>query len=182
MELNALTAVYRTHDGLLPKADHQIYSDAETLAHFARMAKLFRALFPYRRSLMQQAAAKGYPVVRHPFLHYPDTPELLDRPYQFMLGADLFVAPVLDPGREQVQAMLPPGRWVNIWTEDAYGEPGRATSVTLAAPLGQPAVLFRQGSAEGSRLVEAITVAGLRGQRPQSSGELTAQRMVAPTP
>ncbi|MCA9772408.1 MAG: alpha-glucosidase, partial [Myxococcales bacterium] len=56
-EMAAFTTVYRTHDGSNPTANWQFYSDADTLAHFARFAKVFAALAPYRRALMGEAAA-----------------------------------------------------------------------------------------------------------------------------
>ena len=44
-EMNVFSgAVFRSHEGLLPAAFHQPWSDTTTLQHFARMAKLFVAL------------------------------------------------------------------------------------------------------------------------------------------
>jgi alpha-glucosidase len=161
MELNAFTAVYRTHEGLHPNAGHQLTSDPATLDHFARMAKVFRALFPYRKTLMQEAEQLGWPIVRHPYLHAQE-PELLKQRYAFMLGSEYFVAPVVDPGQSSVRVYLPRGRWVNVWSDRIYGDAANAGWAAIPAPIGFPAVLFREGSAEGARLIGALRRESLR--------------------
>jgi alpha-glucosidase len=72
-ELAAFTVVFRTHEeGNRPEVNHQIYSDGESLRHFSRFAEVYTAWKPYRKELVRQAAETGLPVVRHPFIHYPD--------------------------------------------------------------------------------------------------------------
>ena len=51
----------------------------------------------------------GLPLVRHPFIHYPDDPEIHGIEYQYMVGSEFMVAPVLDPGQEEVTLYLPAG-------------------------------------------------------------------------
>src|SRR5215216_1880392 len=48
IELGAFTTVFRTHEGNIPEVNHQIYSDRETLTHFARFARIYTAWKPYR--------------------------------------------------------------------------------------------------------------------------------------
>ncbi|HRH00249.1 MAG TPA: glycoside hydrolase family 31 protein, partial [Polyangiaceae bacterium] len=64
-EMNAFTAVLRTHEGNQPGANAQVYDAGPTLAHFARMSKVYKALAFYRQALFAEAASRGYPVVRH---------------------------------------------------------------------------------------------------------------------
>ncbi|KAI8833369.1 glycosyl hydrolases family 31-domain-containing protein [Chytridium lagenaria] len=45
------------------KANAQFYDDKETLAHMARCAKIFASLKAYKKILMDQAAAWGYPMI-----------------------------------------------------------------------------------------------------------------------
>ena len=77
IELGAFTAVFRTHEGNIPEVNHQFYSDEETLEHFVRFAKIYAAWKPYRMELVKEASETGLPVVRHPFIHYPQDPEVL---------------------------------------------------------------------------------------------------------
>lgn len=121
MELNAFTVVFRTHEGNDPEANVQFDSDRETLLHFDRCARIYRAWSFYRRQLVDEAARSGLPVVRHLFLHYPDDSEVWDLSHQqFLVGRDLLVAPVLDPGRDSVRVYLPRGRWVHVWRPGAW--------------------------------------------------------------
>ena len=39
---------------------------------------------------MKEASEIGLPVVRHPYVHYPDDPEVLNLGYQFMVGTGLW--------------------------------------------------------------------------------------------
>lgn len=142
MELSALCPVFRTHEGIDPAAAWQFDSDAETLAHFHRCVELYRAWGEYRRQLVAEAARTGRPIMRHLILHYPDDPVTPQLRYQYLLGSDLLVAPVVDPGADTVSVYVPAGRWTHLWT----GVNAVTGWQTIGAPIGQPAVLVRHGS------------------------------------
>lgn len=162
MEMNAFTLIFRTHEGNQPDNNVQFYTDDETLDMFAYWAKVYAALFEYRKTLVQEAAETGLPVARHPFIHYPDDPETWKITYQeFMLGADFLIAPVTDEGATTVSAYLPQGRWVHLWTGAVYGSEDKGTYVTVDAPIGQPGIFYKEGSAWGEKLVERLKSEGL---------------------
>jgi alpha-glucosidase len=160
-ELAAFTVVFRTHEGNRPEVNHQIYSDAETLRHFARLAEVYAAWKPYRLELVREAAGTGLPVVRHPFIHYPDDPEVYGLEYQFMVGPELLVAPVLDPGERAVNVYLPAGRWVHLWSGDEYGSAEEGVYETVSVPIGEPAVFYKEGSDAGRRFRKELGRCGL---------------------
>ncbi|MDQ3830484.1 MAG: alpha-glucosidase, partial [Candidatus Tectomicrobia bacterium] len=160
VELSAFTSVLRTHEGLNPAISAQFDADAETLAHFARMARVYKALAFYRKPLVDEAARTGYPVVRHPFLHYPHDPQTYSLRYQFMYGSELMVAPVLDRDATRVRLYLPSGDWIHLWTGESMSAPG-GRWVEVAAPLGKPAVFYRKGSPVGEQFVTALKAAGI---------------------
>jgi alpha-glucosidase len=150
MEMNAFTTVFRTHEGNLPDLNTQFCSDNETYAHFSRCARLYAAWKNYRAQLVQEASNTGLPVVRHPFIHYPEDTEVYKISYQqFMLGSEFMVAPVLDEGKASVTVYLPAGEWVQVWSGAKYGDLKKGSYVTLDAPLGKPAVLYKVGSKTG---------------------------------
>jgi alpha-glucosidase (family GH31 glycosyl hydrolase) len=161
IELGAFTTVFRTHEGNIPEVNHQIYSDTETLTHFARFAKVYAAWKPYRIDLVKEASQSGLPVLRHPFIHYPNDPEVSGLEYQFMVGPELMVAPVLDPGEDSVDVYLPAGKWVHLWTGERYGSPRRGAHETVPAPIGELAVFYKEDSAEGTRFREELDRRGL---------------------
>ncbi len=162
VELSAFTAMLRTHVTNRPDINTQYNSDPETLAHFSRFARVFALLADYRAELMAEAADKGYPLARHLMLHYPEDPAVYDLTEEFLLGSELLVAPVVDEGATQVQVYFPAGEWVNLWTDAVFGDVAAGTTRTVDAPLGQPAVFYKRGSARGEQLVQKLTEAGLR--------------------
>jgi alpha-glucosidase len=156
IELGAFTTVFRTHEGNRPEVNHQIYSDDETLRHFSHFAKVYAAWKPYRMELVEEATENGLPVVRHPFVHYPDDSEVYGLDYQFMVGPDFMVAPVLVPGEDAVEVYLPAGRWVHLWSGRTYGSPEEGVFETVRAPIGEPAVFYKVGSDAGRLFQEEL--------------------------
>jgi alpha-glucosidase len=159
-ELNAFTAVLRTHEGLEPAVAAQFDTSAETLAHMQRFAKVYKGLAPYRKRLVAEAAGHGYPVVRHLFLHYPDDPNTHAIRYQFLLGPDLMIAPVLDKGADTVDVYFPVGSdWVDLWTRADAGRAGQW--VRMPAPLSKPAVFIRKGSPVRAEIENGLKNVGM---------------------
>jgi alpha-glucosidase len=156
MELCTFTVLLRLHTTNLPEVNHQYNTDHGTLDHFAKMTRIFAALAPYRKDLMEEAASKGIPIVRHPMLHYPDDPNVYELTLQFMLGADFMIAPVLDEGASQVTLYLPPGSWTHLWSGELYGNANTGTSLDIEAPIGEPAVFYRTESEVGAQLRETL--------------------------
>ncbi len=152
IEFNAFTAVFRSHEGSNPGSSHQVYSDDETVSFFGKFAEIYALLHEYRKKLMEEAYLKGYPLVRHPMLHYQDDPEVYLIEYQFMLGDQFMIAPVLDEGKDKMTLYLPEGEWVHIWSGDIYGNENDGKFVTVDSPLGKPPVFFLKGSTYGEQL------------------------------
>ncbi|MCY1745103.1 MULTISPECIES: alpha-glucosidase [Ensifer] len=144
-EMAAFTPVMRTHEGNRPRDNLQIDQDEAVLAHFARMTAIYVHLAPYLKALSAEAAETGLPVQRPLFLHYEDDRATYTIQDVYLYGADLLVAPVWKAGEEERTVYLPKGtRWVHVWSGKKH-EGGR--EVTVAAPLGQPAVFYRVGAA-----------------------------------
>ena len=154
-EMNAFTPFYRTHEGNNPKLNHQFYSDQKTLKGFAYFAKVYSFLAPYRSKLFRDAHEKGIPVVRHPYLHYPKDPVARSLKYQFMLGDEFMVAPVTSPGQLEQQVYLPQGGWVHLWSDEVFDLPEGRT-ITIASPVGQPPVFFKEQSQYGQMLKNKV--------------------------
>lgn len=161
LELNTFSAVLRTHEGNEPAANAQIYDDAETLAFFDRCARIYAALFSERQRLLDQASTRGWPVVRHPLLHYGNDPVVRQLKDQLMLGDQFMLAPVLQPGQRQRRLYLPAGQWVHLWSQRVYGHPARGTWLQVSAPLGSPPLFYPLGSASGQALYQQLAAAGL---------------------
>ena len=144
-EMAAFTPVMRSHEGNRPKDNLQIDQDAEVLAHFARMTRIYCHLAPYLRHLSAEAAATGLPVQRPLFLHHEQDPATYAVQDQYLYGRDMLVAPVWQAGQDARPVVLPAGTdWESLWTGGRL--PGGQV-VEAPAPIGRPAVFFRPDSA-----------------------------------
>lgn len=142
IELGAFSPVMRSHEGNRPDENLQIDSNATLLAHFVRFSRLHASLSPYVRHLRDEAAATGLPMQRPLFLLDPD-PALFSIQDCFAYGHDMIVAPVIEEGAARRSLTLPKGDWRHLWSGERFG----AGPVDVAAPIGQPAVFTRVGSA-----------------------------------
>jgi alpha-glucosidase len=146
-ELAAFAPVMRSHEGNRPDDNLQYDSTPDLLACFARWSRVHAALAPYVRSLCAEASATGLPLQRPLFLHYPDEPALFGIQDQFLYGADLLVAPVIEERATSRRVQLPgDADWRHLWTGEDFA-PG---AHDIAAPLGKPPVFYRPGSAHAA--------------------------------
>ena len=91
----------------------------EVVREFSRLR--YR-LLPYIYSLAKEAEKTGLPVVRPLVLEYPDDPVAGAIDYEYLLGPNLLVAPVMnDEGRCLVY--LPPGAWFDWWSGERLEGP-----------------------------------------------------------
>ncbi|MFZ9886287.1 MAG: alpha-glucosidase [Myxococcota bacterium] len=160
IELCAFTAVFRTHEGNQPEVHRQIFDDDDSLAHFARFARTYAGLGAYRRRLGVAAAERGTPLVRALWFAFPDDPDTLSVDDQFLLGDDVLVAPVMEPRISRRRLYLPEGEWVHLWTGQRHTGGGASGWTTIDAPLGQPPVFLRVGSAVLDELTRTLTSHG----------------------
>lgn len=79
----------------------------EVLDHVQKAMGLRYRLLPYIYSLLWQAAHHDEPMLRPIFLEHPDDPQAWDETDDFMLGRDLLVANVIDPGATSRRVRLP---------------------------------------------------------------------------
>ncbi len=182
MEFSAFTAAYRTHEGLKPEDNAQFYDNETTYRHFDRFARVYAALGFYRKTLFQEAASKGWPLVRHPLLHYPNDAELAELTDHFLLGSEILVAPIVNKNaynKGWKKVYFPDGAnttWINAWTGKRYGKNGNTSAPWwlnwmnpakgnwewVYAPLGQPPVFYREGSAVGAQFSANLYAQGIR--------------------
>lgn len=142
-ELGAFSPVFRTHEGNRPDDNLQIDSTPELIAGFVRWSRVHAHLAPYVRHLVSEAQEHGLPAQRALFLHYPEDRETFTIQDQYFYGADVMVAPVIEAGASMRKVYLPQGNWRHMWSGQDYA-PGWHD---VPAPIGQPPVFTREGSA-----------------------------------
>ncbi len=156
LEMNAFSPIFRTHEGNEPDKNVQFYDDAETFATFSYWAKVYAAFADYRMELMEEATSKGYPLIRHLILHYPDDPNVYQLEDQFLYGSEFLVKPVLQKGKTTVDVYLPAGEWVHLWSNQIYSSSRSQGKIKVSAPIGKPAVFYRQNSTAAQSVREIL--------------------------
>jgi alpha-glucosidase len=143
-ELAAFAPVMRSHEGNRPDDNLQYDSTPELLACFARWSRIHKHLAPYVRHLCDEAQEFGLPAQRPLFLHYPQDAALYAVQDQYLYGADLLVAPVIEESAIARDVILPgEGEWIHAFTGETFA-PG---TPSIAAPIGTPPVFYRPDSA-----------------------------------
>lgn len=143
LEFACFTPVMRTHEGNRPDTNVQLYSDAQLIGASARLSRLHTALLPYMRHCVEENSALGLPVMRGLFMAAPNDRRAYERKnYSYLLGSDVLVAPVVEPGADKRQLWLPEGEWKHLWSGELC-----SGDVCVDAPLGKPPVFYRADSA-----------------------------------
>lgn len=141
-QFGLLSPLARAH-GTTPREPWEFGEEA--LAIFRRYAKLRMRLNPYLYAAAWEAHAEGLPMLRPLALEYPDDLTVATIDDQYLLGADLLVAPIFSESREAVarRLYLPAGEWVDFWTDECVAG-GRY--ITRVAPLDTIPLYVRAGA------------------------------------
>ena len=147
-EMAAFTAVMRGHEGNRPDDNLQIDQDAEVLAHFAKHDPRLPAsgALPAPNSRGRRRAPACRCSVRCSCTSRTTRAPMKSRPSSYR--PDLLVAPVIEAGATSWSVYLPAGAgWTHVWSGTTFAG---GTQVEVAAPLGQPPVFWREGSAHAA--------------------------------
>ena len=125
-------------------APNEVWSfGAEVYEILRRWLGLREHLRPYVMDTMRVAHAEGLPAMRPLFLEFPDDETCWEIADEFLLGADLLVAPVVTEGAREREVYLPAGAdWRDAWTGACLSGGQR---LTAAAPLDVIPVYVRDG-------------------------------------
>ncbi len=114
--------------------------DPPALSVYQTYSRLHMRLVPYIYSLAVVASTDGTPVTRPTRFVYPDS---TSDDATFLLGDDIFVAPVIEQGATSRDVAFPPGQWIHWWNGSVTSS---ATEVSIPAPLTE-LPLWRRGNA-----------------------------------
>ncbi|MCL2300064.1 MAG: alpha-glucosidase, partial [Firmicutes bacterium] len=148
-EFCAFTPLMRSHEGIRPGNNAQFDANEELLARYAKMARVHRGLKFYLRAAERENTERGVPVIRPLFFYYDGARDRTEC-YEYLLGRDILVAPVLLPGAAQWEVYLPEEEWVHLWSGKEYA--GGVHKVP--APVGEPPVFVRKASARFNELMK----------------------------
>lgn len=115
-------------------------SDVEQV--LTELLRVREALRPYLETCFAAYAETGDPVMAPMFYHFASDAQAHVDAGRYMLGPDILVAPVLTPGAETMDVVLPIGAdWVHGWTGQRFAG---GTIASVACPWGQCPVFVRE--------------------------------------
>ncbi len=115
--------------------------DDESLTWYRTYARLHLRLFPFFWTYAKDLHVSGRPILRSLGLAHP---ELGEHPWDtYLLGEELFVAPVHEEGATQRTALLPPGEWMDWFDGELYTG---GQTVTVEAPLWKLPLFLKRGA------------------------------------
>jgi alpha-D-xyloside xylohydrolase len=123
-------------------SDNEIWSygeeNYEIMKNYIQMRERLR---PYIRNCMAEAHEKGTPVMRTMFYEFPEDSNAWTADTQYMFGADILVAPILELGQRSREVYLPKNQsWRNAKTKEVF-EGGQ--TVTVEAPMDEIPLFVR---------------------------------------
>jgi alpha-glucosidase len=120
MQYGALTPFCRNH-AAIGAIDQYVWSWGEPNETYQRRAiELRYRLMPYLYACFLTASETGAPVQRPLVFDHQDDPTVRDLDDEYLLGPDLLVAPVLEPGITTRRVYLPDGEWHDWATGDMH--------------------------------------------------------------
>ncbi len=98
----------------------ELTGDDRVVPLFRRFAWLRERLVGYLTEQAARTVATDRPLMRALFFDHPDDPAVWAHPHQWLLGDDLLVSPVIEPGATTWATYLPAGRWVDVWSGEEH--------------------------------------------------------------
>ena len=142
-EWAALSPVFRLH-GAGPTGTHTPWSfDDETVRIYNRLSKLHLKAVPLILRLWKKGVRNGMPPTRPLWLAYPRDRDARTQDQEWLLGADLLVAPVVDQGATSRAVYFPAGCWRDPGSGRRFRGP---RSSVVQAPLAVLPYFFRCGT------------------------------------
>jgi sulfoquinovosidase len=143
IQFSAFCPVMRTKAGgieIPPYERPQIW-DEDVLPSWRRWAGWHTRLNDYLMAAHATYRSTGRPIMCALELAYPGLEPVTD---QYLLGEDLLVAPVLEPGSTDRRVVLPPGRWTSLFDhQQSFSGPGE---VRVAVTADDIPVFVRSGA------------------------------------
>ncbi|WP_414164841.1 alpha-xylosidase [Superficieibacter sp. BNK-5] len=139
-QMGMLCSLARYH-GVSPREPWHFGQQAVDIVR--RYSQLRYRWLPYLLALGCEAQDKGLPLMRHLALEFADDPFVHAIDDQFMLGENIMVVPVLEPGQRQRRVYLPAGRWYSLH-EKRWFDGQRVLSVDIT--LDDIPIYIREGA------------------------------------
>lgn len=111
---------FRNHSTFGSRKQEPWAFDPQTEEIIRQCIKLRYSWLPHWNNLFWECCQTGTPLMRPLFFHYPADPHVVNLNDEFLLGSDVLVAPIMQPGLTHRSVYLPAGIWYNYFTGEKY--------------------------------------------------------------
>lgn len=127
--------------------DNEVWSFGEDNYEIMKKFLFLREkLRPYIRHCMDETSRTGEPVMRPMFFDFPEDKTCWNLQDQYMFGADILVAPVMEAGMNKRSVYLPKGaNWTEVETKQVFDG---GQFIESATPMDVIPVFVREGKEE----------------------------------
>ena len=144
MQLGAFTPFFRQHS-IINQKDKEPWAFGEQVEAWVKNIITLRyELLPFFYTEFYTSSKTGLPVMRPMFLDFQNDEQCYytDTQYQFMIGKNLLVAPVVSENENFKKLYLPEGKWLDWWNSKVYE--GNQW-IIVEAPMDQIPLFIREG-------------------------------------
>jgi alpha-glucosidase len=144
MQIGAFTPFFRGHNAIYQPDKEPWVFGSETEENVRDIISFRYRILPYLYNEFYNASITGLPIMRAMFLNYQDDDECYtaDAQFQFMVGENLLVAPVLVEKDNTKKLYLPEGKWIELFNHKIYD--GKQW-ITVDAPISKIPVFLKAG-------------------------------------
>ncbi|MBB6673515.1 glycoside hydrolase family 31 protein [Cohnella nanjingensis] len=135
----------------------------EVIGLYKKYADLRMNLLPYIYAEAICSAREGVPMMRPMFAAFPQDPSCRTHYGQYMFGASLLVAPVIEEGHFSKEVYFPEGRWLPLLADGGEIEGG--CRATVRADLADIPVYLRENAVVPMNLNASLALGGSVGNR-----------------
>lgn len=118
VQVGCFSPLFRNHSAKGTRYQEPWKFGQKVMDIYRKYVQLRYKLIPYYYDLFHECEETGIPVVRPLILNYPDDEEVLNMNDEFMVGKNLLVAPVVNPGQTKKMVYLPKGTWFDYDTKE----------------------------------------------------------------
>lgn len=142
--LGAFTPFFRMHAAWGTRDQEPWSFGPEVEAICRKYINLRYQLLPYLYTIFEEAHRTGLPIMRPLMLEHQNDPTTWGISDQILVGRDILVAPVTQPGLTARAVYLPEGTWYDFWTGEKHE--GKR-HVVARAPVDVLPIFVRGGAA-----------------------------------
>ncbi len=143
MQMGAFVPVFRIHGRITEKEREPWFYGPQAEALSKEIIELRYQLLPYLYNAYWRLYRDAVPICRPLAMDWPEDPNVANTSEAWMFGQSLLVNPIAAGGISSKSIYLPPGEWLDFWTDTQF--PGGGSFNIPVSPSTVP-VFVRKGA------------------------------------